>query len=148
MAPDAWVELEQAILAAFKGPNDADHIVVDRHGEIVASVLLYPPGVVAYSVDGANPTAYPEVRLLAVPAECRGQGLARTLMDECVRRARALGADYLGLHTSRSMRAAVALYASMGFERAPNLDFRTDKSELIEGYRLRLSGPPDAPDPA
>ena len=90
----------------------------------------------------------PEVRLLAIPPEYRGQGLARALMDECCRRARTLGAEYLGLHTSQSMRAAIALYASMGFERAPNLDFRTDKSELIEGYRLRITAAPDAPDRA
>jgi ribosomal protein S18 acetylase RimI-like enzyme len=36
------------------------------------------------------------------------------------------------------MRAAIGLYKSLGFERAPALDFRTERSELIEGYRLKI----------
>jgi GNAT superfamily N-acetyltransferase len=138
MEPDAWRELENAVLAAFEGPNNAHHIVVDRDGELVASVLLYPPGVIAYSVGDAMAGVWPEVRLLAVPAEERGKGFARALMAECVSRARALGAEHLGLHTSHSMRAAIGLYKSLGFERAPALDFRTERSELIEGYRLKI----------
>jgi len=59
-------------------------------------------------------------------------------MDECVRRARAMGATDLGLHTSASMRGAMRIYQRMGFVRAPEHDFRPDGAELVEGYRLPL----------
>src|SRR5262249_9740132 len=147
MSSGAWEELKGAVLSGLATADTADLIVAEIDGEIVGSVLLFPPGVDAYALEGSEANTVPEVRLLAVRPECGGQSLARKLMDECIRRSQNFGADYLGLHTSKSMRAAMALYASMGFERAPHLDFRTDKSELIEGYRLRLT-PPGAPDPA
>jgi ribosomal protein S18 acetylase RimI-like enzyme len=78
------------------------------------------------------------VRLLAVAPEARGTGVGRALMGECVRRARAMGATELGLHTSVSMRAAMQLYERMGFVRAPEFDFQPPGAELVEAYRLRL----------
>jgi ribosomal protein S18 acetylase RimI-like enzyme len=65
-------------------------------------------------------------------------------MEECVRRARRAGADALGLHTSRSMRAAIRLYERMGFVRAPERDFRPEGAELVEAYRLPLGAGPGA----
>jgi ribosomal protein S18 acetylase RimI-like enzyme len=47
----------------------------------------------------------------------------------------------LGLHTSRSMRAAVRLYERMGFVRDPEHDFHPPGAELVEGYLLRLNDP-------
>jgi hypothetical protein len=45
----------------------------------------------------------------------------------------------LGLHTSRSMGAAIRLYQHMGFVRDPAHDFQPPGAELIEGYVLNLS---------
>jgi ribosomal protein S18 acetylase RimI-like enzyme len=59
-------------------------------------------------------------------------------MDECVRRARRAGATAIGLHTSRSMRAAVAMYTRMGFVRVPEFDLQPPGTELVEAYRLTL----------
>ena len=67
-----------------------------------------------------------------------GLGVGHALVDECVRRARRAGAAELGLHTSESMRVARRMYERMGFERAPERDFRPGGAELVEGYRLRL----------
>ena len=69
------------------------------------------------------------------------------LVDECVRRARATGASVLGLHTSRSMRAAMRLYERMGFVRDPEHDFQPPGAELVEGYLLRLNDPASEPEP-
>ncbi|HEY6829431.1 MAG TPA: GNAT family N-acetyltransferase, partial [Gemmatimonadaceae bacterium] len=77
--------------------------------------------------------------LVAVAPEARGRGIARALVEECIRRARVQGAKEVGLHTSRSMRAAMAMYADLGFVRAPERDFQPPGAELVEGYRLRLS---------
>jgi ribosomal protein S18 acetylase RimI-like enzyme len=60
------------------------------------------------------------------------------LVDECVRRAKASGAAELGLHTSKSMRAAIRMYERMGFVRAPEHDFHPEGAELVQGYRLRV----------
>jgi ribosomal protein S18 acetylase RimI-like enzyme len=68
----------------------------------------------------------------------RGRGVGRALVAECVRRARAMGAAALGLHTSASMTAAIALYEGLGFVRTPEHDFRPEGAELVTGYRLDL----------
>jgi ribosomal protein S18 acetylase RimI-like enzyme len=76
--------------------------------------------------------------LLAVPPAWRGEGVGELLVAECVRRAREMGARELGLHTSRSMRAAMRLYERLGFVRAPERDFTPEGTEVVEGYRLPL----------
>ena len=137
MAPAAWAGLAGAVRAALAATGDAERIVAVHAGRIVGSVLLYPPEVEAYG-DLAKRASWPEVRLLAVAPEARGLGIGRALMDECVRRARRAGASALGLHTSASMRAAMALYERMGFVRSPEHDFQPPGAELVEGYRLPL----------
>jgi predicted N-acetyltransferase YhbS len=137
MAPESWAGLSAAVEAALASNDPMQRIVADDEGALIGSVLLYPPSVRAYG-DLAGEAAVPELRLLAVAREARGRGVGRALVDECVRRARREGASALGLHTSRSMAAAVQLYARMGFERAPELDFQPPGAELVEGYRLRL----------
>jgi ribosomal protein S18 acetylase RimI-like enzyme len=66
--------------------------------------------------------------------------VARALVLECVRRARAAGAPTLGLHTSQSMHTARRLYEQLGFVRDPDHDFQPPPpgAELVEGYRLPL----------
>ncbi|MFL5579380.1 MAG: GNAT family N-acetyltransferase [Gemmatimonadaceae bacterium] len=140
MEPAAWDGLAAAVRAALDA-EDADPraecIVADRAGRLVGSVMLYPATADAYGGATAR-TAAPELRLLAVPPEARGLGVGRLLIEACARRARELGAQELGLHTSRSMAVARRLYAAAGFERAPERDFRPEGAELVEGYRLRL----------
>ena len=137
MDPASWAGLDGAVRGALASEAPADCIVAEDNGTLIGSVMLYPPNVGAYG-DLAQAVDYPEVRLVAVAPEARGRGVARALMDECIRRARARGATAIGLHTSRSMAAAMALYSRMGFERTPETDFQPAGAELVEGYRLRL----------
>lgn len=137
MAPAAWAGLERAVRAALADRGAAERIVAERAGELVGSVLLYPPSADAYGGLAAQ-ASWPELRLLAVAPEARGLGVGAALVRECVRRARRMGARELGLHTSASMRVARAMYGRMGFVRAPEHDFRPDGAELVEGYRLPL----------
>ncbi len=118
-----------------KGPREC--IVAVNTTGIVGSVLLYPPLVNAYT--GVAITApMPEVRLLAVVPKARGQGVGTALMDECVRRARHMGATLLGLHTMEVMQAAVRMYERIGFVHTPSLDFRPTEEVLVKGYCRRL----------
>ena len=114
----------------------AEQIVADRGGVLVGAVLLYPAGGPKSGTD--RRTSGPEVRLLAVPPGERGHGIAEALMRECVRRARAIGAPALLLHTTDMMQTAMRLYERLGFTRDPTLDFRPAPAVLVKGFRLEL----------
>ena len=136
MDPTSWAALSGAIEAGLSSAQ-VERIVAHDGSAIVGSALLFPPAVDAYgglTVGGK----WPEVRLVSVEPAARGRGIARALMQECFRRARAAGATHIGLHTSRSMAAAIRLYEGMGFERAPENDFQPPGTELVVGYQLRL----------
>jgi ribosomal protein S18 acetylase RimI-like enzyme len=132
-----WAGLEGALHAALDSDAPAERIVADDHGTLIGSVMLYPPATKAYG-DMLAELSWPEVRLVSVAPEARGRGVARALMDECLRRARSSGAKAIGLHTSRSMRAAMQLYNRMGFVRVPEYDHQPPGTELVEAYRLEL----------
>ena len=138
MAPSAWARLRDALATALTIGGSAQRIVADRDGVIVGSVLLFPPSTDAYGgIAAAAP--WPEVRLLAVAPDARKLGVGKLLIDECIRRTRALGTDTIGLHTSPSMREAIRLYESFGFTRDPDLDIHVDGAEPIQAYRLALA---------
>jgi ribosomal protein S18 acetylase RimI-like enzyme len=139
MTPTAWAGLHQAILSGMEAEGAVERIVAEQHGALLGSVMLYSPAASAYG-DAVAGTDWPELRLLAVAAAARGQGVGTALVEECVRRARQAGASALGLHTSESLRAAIRMYERMGFVRAPEGDFQPSGAELVMAYRLPLSG--------
>jgi len=57
------------------------------------------------------------VRMLGVDPDARGRGVARALMDACVRHARAAGRSRITLNTTERMKTAKAMYEAMGFAR-------------------------------
>jgi len=139
MAPEAWPELSEAVETGLVSTAPSERIVAELDGRVVGSATMFAANVDAYGhVENVSQLTWPEVRLVAVHPDARGNGIARALMDEFVWRARAAGEQAIGIHTSRSMRAAVALYTSMGFVRVPELDFRPPGAELVEAYKLDL----------
>lgn len=140
MPPPRWEAYRENILSTLEDVAPAQLIVAEREGTIVGSVLLYPPGT-AFSTPVEGPLTCPEVRLLAVAIEARGQGVGTALMKECIRRARRLGAGCLNLHTTDMMQVAMRMYERMGFVRAPDLDFHPDPSVTVKAYRLDLDPP-------
>ena len=139
MAPSAWAALRQALLVGLAADGSVERIVAEQDGALIGSVMLYSPTANAYgnSVGGAG---WPELRLLAVAAAARGQGVGTALVEECMRRAWHAGASALGLHTSESLRPAIRMYERMGFVRAPEGDFQPDGAELVMAYRVMLGG--------
>jgi len=137
MDSTSWEGLSGAIDAGLSSDQEMQRIVALEGDTIVGSALLLAPTEDAYKGFGVRITA-PEVRLVAVEPSARGRGIARALMNECLRRARASGATEIGLHTSRSMKAAIRMYEAMGFQRAPENDFQPPGTELVVGYRLVL----------
>lgn len=138
MAPAAWAGLDAAVRAALDGDAGEQRMVAERGGELLGSVMLFPPATDAYR-GAAGAAEWPVLRLLAVAPEARGQGVGQALVDECVRRAREMGAAELGLHSSESLRAAIRMYERMGFLRAPERDFQPPGAELVMGFRLPLA---------
>jgi GNAT superfamily N-acetyltransferase len=132
-----WEGYRENILATLTDPAPALHIVAEKDGAILGSVLLYPPGT-AYSTPEEGPLTCPEARLLAVAPEARGQGIGTALMKECIRRAQLLGAACLNLHTTDMMQVAMRMYERMGFVRAPDLDFQPGPGMIVKAYRLDL----------
>ena len=80
------------------------------------------------------------VRMLGVHPEARRRGVASSLMDACVERARAAGKTRMTLNTTERMTAAQRMYESMGFERVPDRVF-PDGFRLL-GYELPLDRAP------
>jgi predicted N-acetyltransferase YhbS len=135
-----WDGYRQNIVATLGDVTPAEQVVAERGGIIVGTVLLYPARMVFTTPKGASVTLEaPEVRLLAVAPEARGQGVGAALMRECIRRARQSGAAALTLHTTEMMAVAMRMYERMGFIRAPELDFHPAKNITIKGYRLDLT---------
>jgi ribosomal protein S18 acetylase RimI-like enzyme len=137
MSPSAWIALATAVEAALATAQPVERMVALQNGALVGSVMLYNAGADAYAGLTAQ-ASVPEVRMLAVSPSARGLGIGELLVKECMRRAREAGADQLGLHTSASMRAAIALYERMGFVRTPAYDFKPEGAELVTAYRLDL----------
>jgi ribosomal protein S18 acetylase RimI-like enzyme len=97
-------------------------------GDIAGAVTYYPP----------DDAGLARIRLLAVNPSARGKGLARMLMDECIRRARKAGAKALGLHTTPMMAVARGMYERMGFLRHPQQDMEVAPNVTVMAYVLDL----------
>jgi len=140
LMPAHWEGYRRNILTTLADVKPAEQIVAEQDGNVVGAVVLYPTGTVFSAADGVQVTLrWPEIRLLAVRPDARGQGVGTALMQECVRRARQAGAAALTLHTTDIMRVAMRMYERMGFVRAPELDFHPAPDATVKGYRLTLA---------
>lgn len=138
MAPVAWEGLRSAIDAALASKDERiERIVALREGQIVGSVMLFSPGLNLHKDANAG-AEWPELRMLAVHPDERSQGLGQLLVEACIERVRAKGGEWLGLHTSESLKAAIRLYQRLGFERDPERDFQPEGAELVMGFRKAL----------
>ena len=88
----------------------------------------------------ADPLAPGEahIRMLGVAREARGRGIGRLLMEASLDEARGAGKTFVTLNTTERMRAAQAMYESMGFTREEDMVF-PDGFRLLS-YSLRLDG--------
>ncbi|MBO7744728.1 GNAT family N-acetyltransferase [Paenibacillus sp. MWE-103] len=136
LSPERWEAYRDSILASFDNPGVAARIVAEEDGRIVGSAQLFLDSASAYGNPGLG-IANPIIRLIAVPPEHRGKGIATALIREAAARAARQGADWLNLHTSDMMASAVRLYERLGFERAFDTDIHNGET-LVKGYRLNV----------
>lgn len=136
MPPELWRGYHADIVDVRSRLHYSDLIVAQHEGRVAGTVTFYPPG----SRDGRSawPDEWAGIRLVAVHPESRGMGVGRALTEECISRARAIGAPTIGLHTSSIMAVAMDLYKRMGFVRVPEYDFRPSPSIVVEAFRMDL----------
>jgi ribosomal protein S18 acetylase RimI-like enzyme len=135
---------EGLIRADRASTPDGVRLQVAVGGLLVAQDLSTPTllGTVAL-VTAHNPFAElaspvrGEISALAVRAAARGRGVARALLQECMRRSADMGLDEAVLTTAPQMEEAQLLYRRMGFRRRRDLDFTVDRSPRM-AYAVAL----------
>jgi ribosomal protein S18 acetylase RimI-like enzyme len=109
--------------------------VVDS-GAVLGSVTYCPPG--SRWCELATEPDQGEFRMLAVAPAARRGGIGRALVEHCIARSRTLGHRELVLSSQAEMTKAHRLYASLGFVRAPELDWYPVPGIELLGFRLPL----------
>ena len=107
----AIVKIEQTCFggSAWSASLVTDEVRSERHVVLVTDDLL-GYGAISLAGDVAD------LDRIAVLPDARGRGLARTLLNDLVDRARDLGADRMLLEVAADNRAAIGLYDSFGFD--------------------------------
>ncbi|MDQ0209024.1 GNAT family N-acetyltransferase [Alkalicoccobacillus murimartini] len=134
---DHWKALEQTLSSNSAEQEGVELIVAILNETLVGSVVLFPAKTSAYEfIDELD---YPEIRMLAVSKETQGQGIASSLVKECIHRSKAKGFQAIGLHTGEFMTDAIRLYEGFGFERIPKFDFEpADDGINVRAYQLKI----------
>jgi ribosomal protein S18 acetylase RimI-like enzyme len=105
----------------------ADVLLAERDGLPVATITAASDRPFA-NIAGPGEL---EVRMLAVLPDARRQGVASALMAACEDLARQRGHRRVVLSTDPAMRAARALYESLGYNRTPQRDWAIDGVALL-----------------
>ncbi len=96
-------------------------VAVDPDGTVLGGVTFVSGPEDPYSEELRDDEA--GIRMLAVAEAARRRGVGGALTMECVRLARDAGKRRVLLHTGTWMPNAIRLYESLGFVRAPEIDF-------------------------
>lgn len=128
-----------ARIGEFTGKPETRVLVAASPGSELMGGVVYFGDMSQY---GSGGTATLEknasgIRLLGVHPQARGRGVGRALSIACIELAHEKAHQCVVLHTTRPMRAAWKLYETLGFRRAPDLDFMQESLEVF-GFRLQL----------
>lgn len=131
-----WHVLEGTLSKESDQRPDVNLFVAVIDGRIAGSVVLFPSKAKAYEWD-TDVLEYPEIRMLAVDSEFRGNGVGKALVCHCIEVSKKLGDKRIGLHTGSFMESAMRLYERIGFERMPEADFEPlDDGIIVQAYQL------------
>lgn len=137
---DGFLDAERSYARVLRNAGDRARraelwVAADESG-LLGTVTFCPPGSDYREL--ARTEHQGEFRMLAVTPAARRRGVARTLVAHCLQRSRELGHTEMVLCSVDTMTSAHALYASFGFVRAPDLDWRPVPHILLWGFRLPL----------
>ncbi len=123
--PDSFFASYLASALDVEGRRREGEVLAAAMGDTIVGTITFYADANEEAVPSHFPAGTAGIRATAVDPAARGQGIGRALVDACITRAVAVGASSVALHTASFMVAAIALYASAGFHRAPQHDFRT-----------------------
>lgn len=119
----AWLEefglMEDSDAAQIADPQrhfldkGGEIFVALERGEVVGTCAAVPHGADEY-----------EIAKLAVDPACRGQGIARLLVEHAMRYIRSTGVSRIILVSNSQLQPALRLYESLGFSYLPVPDVR------------------------
>lgn len=133
-------QYEAKLLDAASRATAADLLVaVDADRSLLGTVTWCPIGSALREL--ATNDDQGEFRMLSVSPSARRRGVARALVQACLDRARDQQLGEVLISSLPEMTKAHALYASLGFERAPELDWDPVPMVHLWGFRLRLNPP-------
>lgn len=127
--------LEEVADAAGRADHGEVLVAVDDDGRVLGSVTYARHSSPLAEVCGPGEA---EFRMLGVAPDARGRGLGERLVLGCIELARRDGARRLVLSTQAQSVAAHRVYARLGFERRPDLDWTPVPGVDLRGYALTL----------
>lgn len=131
---------EARLVDAARRAGEAELLVaVDEAGGVLGTVTWCPPGSVWRELAGGPDQG--EFRMLSVAAAGRRRGVGRGLVQACLDRAYAAGMTEVVISSLPQMTNAHALYAGLGFVRAPEIDHTPVPGVHLWGFRLLLNAP-------
>lgn len=133
----SWEGYRRSVPDVAARAHDGIIFVAEAGGELLGTVHYYPPRPGERTGEDW-PEGWASFRFLGVDPAARGLGVGRVLAEAMVERARADGAQVLGLHTSEWMAVARDMYERMGFVRYPEHDFYPRPDFVVTAYRLAL----------
>jgi ribosomal protein S18 acetylase RimI-like enzyme len=136
-----WIEYLGEIADVAGRAGRTVVLVAVEDGRILGSATIELDHTVGDD-DTELPPEMASLRMLGVDESARGRGIGRALVEETLARARAAGKTVMALRTTERMRAAQALYRSMGFRADPDRDVVFDDGFRLIGYRLDLAQDP------
>ena len=133
---DAWERYAQNILDVRSRMTESELVMAVEDREIVGSATFYPARLIR--TQSVWPREWTGVRLIAILPECRGRGLGKAIVEDCIQRSRDQNAEAMALHTTPYMELARGMYERMGFERVPEYDFHPRPEMTVMAYKYDL----------
>lgn len=139
VSKEHWKLLKNTLVSNNDLKDNAKIYVTELEGQIVGSVVLFPPSIQAYDwTDSVQ--EFPEIRMLSVDPSIRGKGIGKALIEHCIKIAKEANNAKIGLHTASFMTPALSLYENMGFDRIPELDLEPmNDGVIVKAFIMNLN---------
>jgi ribosomal protein S18 acetylase RimI-like enzyme len=121
MTPENWTKMESVINSDQTFPvlvSSCHSFVCEENSRLLGMAFLVPSGnpTKIYSAD----TSY--IRMVGVHPDADGRGIAQTLTNMCIDKAKETGEKTIMLHSAEIMYAARHIYEKAGFKKIRLLD--------------------------
>jgi len=132
LGAEVWPGMVNTLTAIAPAAETATFLVAADEEGLVGSVAYRRPGWAPPPL----PAAWASIDLLAVAPSARNEGIARALVQACIVRAEADGADTIGATVDGLMAGAQALFSGLGFHKEQGLAKKGAQPYWM--YRRRL----------